>query len=235
MVYKLASRLSRTLQRDCLLCHCSLDNSPVFGLCTSCFSELPHLDLQHCCQRCAIPVAGGTALCGRCLRSPPAFDAAISCLHYTDAATTLIRMIKKRHDTPALRLVSELLAGRLQHAGLAIDCIIAVPMHWQRNLLHGNNHSMLLADRTARRLALPHERKLLYKQRHTQPQRDLNARQRKRNLKDAFACHHPLTGESIAVIDDVITTASTMDEIARTLKRAGAGKVYAITATRTVF
>lgn len=156
-------------------------------------------------------------------------------MRYDDSATTLVQAVKQRHDTACLRLVSEMLAATLRESALPIDLVIPVPMHWRRNLAHGNNHSALLARQTADILGLSYSGKALEKKRHTPSQRGLTAPQRRRNLRRAFACPKPPGKLKIAVVDDVITTASTMNEIAGTLKLAGADAVYAVAVARAVF
>lgn len=234
MVYHWLKQLPHRLQQDCLLCHCPLDEARFFGLCSSCRHSLPLLPADDICQRCALPVSAGQPLCGHCLRQPPFFDASICAMAYQDSAITLVHRLKQHHDRAICRLLAELLTSSIGTGHATVDTIIAAPMHWRRNLAHGGNHSRLLAQAVARQLACVMDHHSLVKIRHTPPQRGLNARQRHRNLHNAFAVRRPVAGRHVMVIDDVMTTTSTMNEIARTLKQAGAASVTAVAAARAI-
>lgn len=232
MVYNCLDPLLPLLQRHCLLCLCPMDKqSPVYGLCSYCLAAMPRP--RFSCSQCGLPLASDENRCGACIQHPPAFDYTVFCTHFNPYVQHLVMRLKKQHDNASCRLMADWLSLSVQESTLPnIDALIAVPMHWQRNLWRGNNHSTLLAKRLAQRLDLPFYAKAVKKTRNTLPQRSLTARQRKRNLRGAFAAQENLTDLHIGIVDDVMTTASTMEAIARALKKAGAAKVSALVIAR---
>lgn len=232
MVYKFWHGWSHHLQRYCLLCQNSSNHAQHFGLCNECYDNLPHL--QHACGRCALPLAVSRPLCGRCQQQLPAFDTCLCPLLYSAPLPNLISRLKKHHDGASIRLLAGLLASHLeQHQQGWPDVIITTPMYWRRNLQRGNNHSHLLAKQLQQILSLPYQPGLLRRVRATPDQKGLDAKARRHNLRGAFTVKGSVNGLHIAVVDDVITTTSTMQEMAKTLKAAGARQVDAWAIART--
>lgn len=231
MVYKFFEKLPYILQKSCLLCRCSLDSeSTVFGLCSYCFNALP--DFSPSCLQCGDPTARPLVQCGECARKPPFYQQTLCATRFNPDIQHLIHQLKQQHDLAANRCLVDLLIRNISSASLELDVIIAVPMHWRRLLIRGNNHSALLARSLAKKLAIPYHPKLIKKARHTPTQRGLAAKQRQKNLRQAFYCTEDLSGLHIGVVDDVITTGSTMNEIAKALKQTGASCVSAIAVAR---
>ncbi len=236
MVYNAFRKIPHFLQSTCLLCQCRIrhpksDSSSYFGVCHYCQADLPLI--ETCCQRCSIPLPVDLDLCGVCLSSSPAYDKTLCAVTYEYHIPELIHRFKTRHDNAVGRLFSELMLSRTQHETANIDCIIATPMHWQRNLLRGNNHSYLLAKKVGQELGIPLQRHLLQRHHPTPVQKTLSAKQRKKNLKNAFYSSAAVSGLRIAIIDDVMTTGSTMHEMAKTLKLEGAREVHCWAVART--
>jgi len=216
----------------CLLCRGSADSTRGEGLlCAACERDLPRLDKDGLCPRCALPSAGG-ALCGTCLTAPPRFDATIAALAYRFPADVLIRALKF-HGTLAIaallgRLLAQCIAGATQ-----VDAVLPVPLSAGRLRERGYNQSMEIARGVARTAALKLEPWLCERNRNTPAQVDLPHAQRARNVLGAFRCTRPLEGITVAVVDDVMTTGATLDEIAGALKEAGAARVVNWVAART--
>lgn len=242
MVYHYPRRLlqirqqfQHALQSTCLLCGCRQDNEARhFGLCHACLHDLPRITCA--CRQCSIPLPIDQAICGECLGEPPAFDQTCCAVTYTGAMPALVHRFKTGHSNALRRLLADLLVAEIRHrqgSRPAVDIVIPVPMHWQRNLQRGNNHSRLLASAVAQALALPVEHHLLQRTLAAPAQKALDATQRRRNLQRAFRCNTDLTGRHIAVVDDVMTTGSTLQAIARTLKQAGAAGVQCWVVART--
>ncbi|HTQ99285.1 MAG TPA: hypothetical protein VMH83_04810 [Candidatus Acidoferrum sp.] len=100
--------------------------------------------------------------------------------------------------------------------------LLPVPLHATRLRERGYNQSLLMARDLGRALAIPVATHALQRQRITPPQQGLSAPQRRRNLRGAFVLTEPLPQRRIALIDDVVTTMSTVNEIARVLQRGQA-------------
>lgn len=179
--------------------------------------------LEATCPRCALPQPQGT-LCGACLRHPPAFDATVALLRYAFPADALLRHYKYQGQLAIAQLFGELLAERAADAARP-DCLIPMPLHPLRLKERGFNQSLELARLVAQRLDLALLPQGCARTRHTTPQAGLPLAQRKRNLRGAFACRADIGGAHVAIVDDVMTSGASLQELAQTLKRAGAARV----------
>jgi len=197
------------------------------GLCQACLDDLPWLESG--CLRCAHPLAGGvdTLLCGACQKRPPAFDAATALLHYRPPADYLIQRLKFSGELAIGPLLAHLLAGKIAARTTPLPgLLIPVPLHPARLRTRGFNQATELARTLGRRLDVPVDHRLCQRDRRTKPQSLTPLRLRRRNLRGAFSVtgRLPVDGH-VAIIDDVLTTGHTADELARVLRRAGAGYV----------
>ena len=213
----------RVLPQDCALCGGSSHSDL---LCTPCNRSLEALPLAHC-PRCAMPSAPGQE-CGRCLKRMPHYDRTHAALRYQYPADRVILALKYRAKLPvaaylARRLADSLRPGMRHHA--AIDVVIPMPLHHARLAMRGYNQSVEIGRRVARELALPFACRTALCLRDTPPQANLPLKQRRANVRGAFSCSPALAGMSIAVVDDVMTSGATLDELAGVLKRAGAVRV----------
>jgi ComF family protein len=114
------------------------------------------------------------------------------------------------------------------------DGLVPVPLHPARRRERGFDQAKRLAAVLSEATGIPVRERLLIRTRHTRPQVDLKPSERRENVRGAFALRHPLprSGVRVLLVDDVYTTGSTLEECARTLRRGGAGEVYAVTVTR---
>jgi ComF family protein len=208
----------------CRLCGMAPAADP--GLCQACLDDLPWL--QTGCRQCALPLPAGvsTRLCGACLKRPPVFDAATALLHYLPPADYLIQRLKFSGELAVAPLLACLLAEKIAARATPLPgLIIPVPLHRMRLRERGFNQAMELARHLGRRLSVPVDHRLCRRNRHTQPQSLTPLRQRRRNLRGAFNLSGELPAAHVAIVDDVMTTGHTADELARVLRRAGAGYV----------
>ncbi len=207
----------------CLLC----GDAGVRGrdICRACFGELPWN--RRPCPRCAAPLPPDAEdrLCGNCLKSLPAWDEAKSPLTYGYPVDRLIQRFKFDGDLPVGRLLAELLADYLAAGSERPDCIVPMPLHPARLRERGFNQAVELALPVGKRLKRPVRLDLCARVRATDVQSKLDAAERKKNLRDAFAVKHPVDGKHIAILDDVVTTGTTVESLTRTLKDAGAREV----------
>jgi ComF family protein len=197
-------------------------------LCPACDADLPRL-AAPLCPRCALASPGG-ALCGRCLAAPPHYDATVAALAYAFPADVLIHALKFRGELALAPLFAEMLLQAIP-ASEAIDLVLPVPLSAQRLRGRGYNQSAEIARRLAR--SAPLELFLCERSRDTAAQTDLPWSERQRNVRGAFRCARRLAGGSVAVVDDVMTTGATLNEIAAVLKAAGAARVVNWVVART--
>lgn len=196
-------------------------------LCSACDADLPRLAAPRC-PRCALDSAAGE-LCGRCLAEAPHYDATTAALAYQFPADVLVHALKFRGELALAGLLGSLLRERLDlHL---VDHVVPVPLSAARLRERGYNHAAEIARHVARgKLDLA----LCVRSRDTPPQMELPFAERRRNVRGAFNCTRALAGRSIAVVDDVMTTGATLDEIAAVLKAAGAARVVNWVVTRTL-
>jgi ComF family protein len=187
-------------------------------LCTSCDGDLPRLAPLRC-PRCALESPRGE-VCGRCLSEAPHYDATVAALAYDFPADALVHALKFRGELALAGLLGTLLLQEIRQD--EIDCVVPVPLSAERLRARGYNHAAEIA-RHLRPARL--ELGLCERARDTLPQMELPYDERRRNVRGAFRCTRALAGESVAVVDDVMTTGATLDEIARVLKAAGATRV----------
>ncbi len=225
---------SALLAQDCYVCGGASGNAT---LCAACADELPRLPAS-CCPVCALPTMDG-AICGQCLRESPHYDATVAPFAYAFPIEHLVQALKYQSRLPLAAWFAQALAQRLKphlndQAPLHIDCVIPLPLHAQRLKERGYNQAMEIARPLARMLAVPLLAEACLRERHTAPQTSLPWKARGKNVRDAFHCQIDLTGKTVAVVDDVMTTGTTLNEFARTLKKHGAVRVINCVVARTL-
>jgi ComF family protein len=196
-------------------------------LCTECDADLPRLDFARC-PRCALASHGG-AVCGRCLSHAPAYDATHAALAYDFPADALVHALKFRGELALAPLLAALLIDTIRDD--RVDHVVAVPLSARRLRERGYNQSVEIA-RHLRKATL--DLRLCERTRDVRPQIELPYDERQSNVRGAFRCTRALVGARIAVVDDVMTTGATLNEIARTLKAAGAVHVVNWVVARTL-
>jgi ComF family protein len=231
MLTRTARRLTNAVfGGSCFLCRGAVRGAREEGLlCAACDTDLPRLR-QQSCPRCALGSTDG-ALCGRCLAARPHFDATSAALQYRFPADVLVHALKFRGELALAALFGRLLAERIA-GGERVDLLTAVPLSAARLRERGFNQALEIARETARFAGVRIEPHLALRRRDTAAQSALPWAERAANVHAAFEVR-PLAGETVAVVDDVMTTGATLDELARTLKRAGASRVLNWVVART--
>ena len=215
------------LSPACLLCGENGDNN---GLCKGCRVSLPMLKAAHC-PVCAIPEPTGE-LCGRCLHKPALFDRVVAAFIYEFPATVLIQELKYHGNLACARPLAAGLASALD-AEPYPDLIMPMPLARGRLAERGFNQAVEIARRVAAEFDLDIAVDACSRTRESTPQAALPWKQRATNIRNAFTCDFDVEGKSVAVVDDVLTTGATLNELARTLKRRGAREVIGWVAART--
>jgi ComF family protein len=210
---------------DCLLC--GAESGPEL-LCPACIAELPAL--PESCPRCALPSPAG-AVCGSCLNRPLHFDATLALWRYEFPSDRLVRALKYRARLALAGFFARSLASRPIPE---VDLIVPMPLHPKRLAERGFNQALEIARGLARHLGRPIEPRGVLRVKDTLPQTELPYEERAKNVRGAFLCKLDLSGASVAVLDDVMTTGATLNELAQALKRAGATRVENFVIARTV-
>lgn len=197
--------------------------------CAACDAALPYLDGPHC-PVCALPTPDG-ATCGRCLKKQPLFTRTVAPFAYAFPLDCLVQALK---FNGRLHLASGLaghLARRITHRP---DCIVPMPLHPARLARRGHNQSLELARHVASRLDIPLLHGACQRVRDTPPQSELKWNERTKNMRKAFRCVEDLSGRHVAMVDDVMTSGASLNELALALRRAGAREVSAWVLARTL-
>lgn len=199
-------------------------------LCAACDADLPRLDGARC-PRCALASPAGE-VCGHCRARVPAYDATVAALAYDFPADVLVQALKFRGELALAPLLGALLAARIGK-GERVDLVLPVPLAAARLRARGFNQALEIARPVARAAGARLEPALAMRSRDTAPQTDLPLGERAKNVRGAFGVAHALEGAAVALVDDVMTTGATLDELAATLKRAGAARVVNWVVART--
>ncbi len=216
------------LPQECLLCG---SHSGREHVCNRCREDLPlHQALQ--CPICGIPTQQSAA-CGGCLKHLPHFDATCAAFDYAFPMDALLRALKYQGRLSIAELAGTHLA-QLAASRPRPDLIVAMPLHQDRLRERGFNQAVEIARVVAALLHIPLATDCVLRIRATEPQAGLPLERRRKNLRNAFACAQDLSGKQVAMVDDVMTSGASLDELARTLKAAGAARVECWVAARTL-
>jgi ComF family protein len=223
----------RLLPSSCSFCLAPLQ-PPAGTLCYHCVAELPRLTTQ--CQWCAVALPKN-ALCGNCQQNPPSYRRCISAFHYQAPVDNIILRLKGNPYTTEIKQLCAILAQHIaatyQQAQLPCpQTIIPLPLHWLKMTKRGFNQSHIISNLLAADLRREHKvtleirsdicRRIL----KGQDQHLLSAKKRRTSIKNAFIAEaKDLTGLSVAIVDDVVTTGATANSAAKALLRAGAAQV----------
>ncbi len=229
----LTDLLNNLFPRVCVLCdapgHRHLD------LCKECIADLPWL--KDCCVICAVPLPlNQRNLCGQCLVKEPSFSRCISAFEYRYPVDRLIIKFKFSQQLIIGKVLAYLAAGIIQQQtdeNDLPDLLIPVPIHPKRLRQRGFNQALEIADVISEFLAIPVDYQSCSRLINTATQKSLPAKQRHSNLKGVFSVNRSIANQSIAIIDDVMTTGATAEALSRCMVKAGARKVQVWTIART--
>jgi len=200
------------------------------GWCDPCREALPGLRAARC-PVCAEELASAE-LCGRCVRRPPAYSRVQAAASYAFPLDALIQRMKYAPDLSLVSPLAALLVERVRGQPRP-DVVIGMPLSAQRLRERGFNQANEIARRMARALRLPYMSDACRRERHATPQAALPLEQRAANVRGAFSVGREVSGRTVAVIDDVLTTGASLSELARVLRRAGAREVIGWVLART--
>jgi ComF family protein len=207
-------------------------------LCVDCEAKLSRI-VPPFCAKCSEPFDGAitnTFSCANCLHRVLYFDAAVSAYRRRGIARHVILNFKYGRQVHLCHLVARWLIAALDDSRLrerTFDAIIPIPLHPAKQRERGFNQAALLAQRLAPRLGIP-VRPMLQRVRFTTTQTAFDRTERIQNLRHAFRLrgNGDVRNLRVLLIDDVLTTESTLSECARVLKENGAQSVHAVTAAR---
>ena len=216
----------RLLPQACQLCGAECSNGP---LCAPCTDDLPWLPHSRC-SVCAVPLTSGE-ICGACLDQPPRFDRVEAVFSYRFPVDALIHAYKYGGRLALARPLGVVLS---QHVARDVDVIVPMPLARGRLAERGFNQALEIARVAASITGIDILPAACRKVADTPPQAALPWKDRPKNVRRAFVCDADLEGKRVAVVDDVLTTGATLNEIARVLRKAGAASVRGWVVARTL-
>lgn len=229
--------LNSFLKQTCVLC--ANHEGGKVGLCGACQQNLPwHASPQ--CPQCGLLSDG--LVCGSCLNASPSFDATHTLFTYDYPLDRLLQHYKYREslhlaNTFASLFIDKKLSNALatrQNTNPKIDRIIPMPMHSIRLKQRGFNQALEISRLISRHTQIKLDYTSCQRSINTPPQAGLPLAERIKNIRGVFNCQQNLHGQSIAIVDDVMTTGASLNELAKTLKQKGAAHVECWVIARTL-
>ena len=227
-----SAALNLLLPPRCVLC--GQPSGPIC-ICEPCKADLPWQGSR--CLQCALPLGSPMdKVCGACIQNPPPFFLTVCPLQYEFPANRLVQAFKFKRQLAAGRVLSHLICESVKEQDSGIpEMLIPVPLHKLRLLTRGFNQAYELASYAGKILGIPLAADVLRRQRNTKAQSGLSRNQRRKNMRGAFYWHDAgKPARHIALVDDVMTTGTTVTECARVLKRAGVKRVDIWVAARAI-
>jgi ComF family protein len=217
--------LGLAFKQNCLLC--SASKAKDIGICHDCLADLPYVSPQSCAQ-CGL--YSDSMICGSCLSSKPSFDQTRAIFTYDFPINTMMHRYKYGSQIQLSQAFGQLLAQKIDLS--TVDLIIPMPMHPARLKERGFNQALEIAKVLAQPPQLNY--KAVVRTKNTLPQASLPLKVRAKNIRNAFQVNQTLSGLHIAIIDDVMTTGASLNELAKTLKKADAAHVECWVIARTL-
>lgn len=187
------------------------------------------------CPRCGLPYdgRGSDHLCGECLATPLVFDKLAAAYRYGGAIADALKGLKYGRKTHLARPLGQMMIPVTERLP-APDLIVPVPLHARKLRARGFNQSALLGAVVESALRVRMDTGTILRVRPTRPQAGQSREERIANIRGAFQITHArrVQGKRILVVDDVVTTGTTVREVARVLRRSGACAVYAVAVAR---
>ena len=214
--------------QPCVLC----GSMSRYGLwCEACNTAMPYLNTPHC-PVCAQPTPLGE-ICGHCLKKPPLFNRTVAVFSYQFPIDQLVQSLKYHEQLALAKIFAEMLLQQIDPTNLP-DCIIPMPLHPAKLRSRGFNQAQLIAAPVARTLCIPLLTHACHRLRDTPSQTSLPWKERSKNVRGAFGCDMDLSGKHVALVDDVLTTGASLNELARAINKQGTCEISAWVVARAV-
>ncbi len=224
--------------RHCFACENSLHEEMNTHICASCMEKINKSDTRRC-VKCGFELGPGITDsingCTECENTNLKLEKSFFVSDNRDPIKSLIHQFKyKKHACLATPLGYLLIKLLNQEITCEIDIIVPVPLYWGKKQKRGFNQSALLAKKISSKIPLPISTNNLYRVKNTLSQTHLSRPQRQKNVFGAFKVKNPekLHKKNVLLVDDVLTTGTTVSECAKSLKNAGVNKVFLIALAR---
>lgn len=214
---------------NCIVCDKEIAKGSKYGLCEDCYKKIK-FNNGRICIRCGAPVGNEASYCLECQNHIKHFDFARSSLVYERDAQRLILNMKFHNYRWLAKYFAEMMYDTYVENHLDAEVIVPVPISAERHKERGYNQAELIAKYLARKLELPLVTDAVIKIKDNKRQAKLSVRQRRENVVGAYKLENrsAVKGFRVLLVDDILTTGSTMSEVSRKLKIAGATSVYGL-------
>ncbi len=227
----------------CISCGALIDKSRTYQLCDDCIENFKW-SIGDTCEICGKPLSQTkderrSKFCYDCKGTGHHFDRGYSCFGYGTREKEPIIALKYHSSAYVAKPLGDIAYDRIMQivrekdGEIFFDCIIPIPLHPKRQALRGYNQAELIGRRLAELMGIPQLTDVLLRVKETQKMKALDSLNRFANIEGAFAVskkgRQKLQGKRVLILDDIYTTGATADEAARTLKEAGATRVYLLT------
>ena len=205
----------------------------VHSFCADCWKGIEFLG-NGGCGVCGLPLQGtDIEICAVCLAKPPRIARMRAAVAYDDLSRSLALPLKYGRKVAMAKTMARYMAPLIP-----VDdedrLLVPVPLHRTRLWQRGFNQAAIVAREISRRTGLKSDPYLLRRTKRTPPLKGMSPLQRRRAVAGAFMVSAELKGQTVVLIDDVLTTGSTANACARVLKRAGAARVELVSWARVV-
>ncbi|MEA3292699.1 MAG: ComF family protein [Pseudomonadota bacterium] len=218
--------MDHILPQRCPLCR----EQARYGFCVKCQLLLPWIEAS--CPQCGTEMPKNM-LCGACQKKAPRFGATTIPFHYAEPVDRMIQNLKYNGQLYLSGALGKMIAiSVIRRKPDLPDMLLPVPLHRSRLRKRGYNQSLEIAREISRQLSIPVNYKLAERTRSTVTQTGLTAPERRRNVRGAFSVSGTIPRQHFAIVDDVVTSGSTANELARTLMLAGAERVSIFAVSR---
>ncbi|MGI9227739.1 MAG: ComF family protein [Gammaproteobacteria bacterium] len=208
--------------------HCNDAGHDGLDLCGRCYQGLPWV--QYACERCALPLpTSNSPACGACSNRELHFDYAQTPFRFEGFIRDAVYQFKFNQKLNQGYLLAQLLIEYIENSNSDIpEIIIPVPLHKNRMRQRGYNQALEVARIVSKEIGCELDYDVVYRDRDTSVQMDLPAKQRHKNVKGAFSIKEnstALKNKQVCIVDDVMTTGNTVNEVAKCLKEVGVERV----------
>ena len=214
-------------KQNCILCNAPEASN--HAVCRACLNDLPW-HASNSCPQCGLESSG--MLCGSCINAPPDFDVTCAVFLYQFPIDAMMQRYKYGNSLNIGERFGQFLSEKVNLKN--IDLVIPMPMHPARIKQRGFNQALEIAKVLVKNQPEKLDYKSALRQKLTPPQASLPLKQRVKNIKGAFKVIGDFSGKRIAIVDDVMTSGASLNELAKTLKKAGAVHVECWVIARTL-
>lgn len=214
----------------CIICSCPIHKENSYSLCRECFNKINFI--KNGCIKCGKPLTDfyKKENCPNCIDEKYNFKKALSCVEYDDNIHKLIYSFKYGRKTHLSYPIAQIMKDKLQYEYIEFDYITFVPLHKNRERKRGFNQSSLISKNLGKFID-KEVLDIIHRNKDTKYLSKLSKKDRKIELKDIFTIKgkvNKIIKKNILLVDDIFTSGSTSNEIAKVLIEAGADNVYII-------